>query len=60
MLNTIIIDDMIHFLNIFTQKWRPRHAGLSNSNGNPIGKRWDAELPKIANVRLEKEVFRGI
>ena len=23
-----------------------RIAGLSNSNGNPIEKRWDAELPK--------------
>ena len=28
-LNTIIIGDMIHFLNIFTQKWRPRQlSGL--------------------------------
>ena len=38
-----------------------RIAGLSNSNGNPIEKRWDAELPKIAKrVIVEKEVFRGI
>ena len=36
-----------------------RIAGLSNSNGNPIEKRWDAELPKIANVRLYKKKYSG-
>ena len=36
-----------------------RIAGLSNSNGNPIEKRWDAEFPKIANVRLSKKKYSG-
>ena len=36
-----------------------RIAGLSNSNGNPIEKRWDAELSKIANVGFYKKKYSG-
>ena len=36
-----------------------RIAGLSNSNGNPIEKRWDAELAKIANVGFYKKKYSG-
>ena len=36
-----------------------RIARLSNSNGNPIEKRWDAELPKIANVGFYKKKYSG-
>ena len=36
-----------------------RIAGLRNSNGNPIEKRWDAELPKIANVGFYKKKYSG-
>ena len=34
-----------------------RIARLSNSNGNPIEKRWDAELVKIANVGFYKKKY---
>ena len=36
-----------------------RIARFSNSNGNPIEQRWDAELPKIANMRLYKKKYSG-